>query len=610
MNEVVLPAMDEYEARSSQAAMMKACCRNMEDGGILLAEAGTGTGKTFAYLIPVILSGKKAIVTTRTKNLQEQLVAKDLAFLSSLRRFDYAIAKGRGNYLCLRRLKSFVPSNEEEAVAHRALLAWSPETVTGDFEELIAKRSSVYDRVCSDGDACGKMKCHFFRDCFYYRARQKWEGARIVVANHALLAVNAMMPEDSKLLPGADLLIIDEGHSLDNALSGQIGINLSKQRAEKVLNRLLRIDERGVHKGLLSASHGLFEIFASVREEVGLFWNRVSYDLRNRTVIGDEFRLDGPMLDLAGSVRHLIKEIKKSAIGLFEEDEEIELGGAMTKLAVLADDIETFARGMEGFVRWPEIGEKSTALRMVPVYPREFVRSAIVPDYRSVILTSATLSVRGDFGLTRDVLGLDEAETLSLPSPFDMRKQVSIVVSRGINLRDDASGVEKLARVIREEADKKDGGVLVLFTSRDVMNRTWGFVSDELKEMGLCPMLQGEHAGRTMLEVMREGSNSVIFGLDSFWEGVDVKGDSLKCLIITKLPFEVPTEPVAAARVEMIRQSGRDPFNDYSLPKAILKFKQGFGRLIRSGTDTGRVIICDERVETKGYGRRFLESVL
>jgi ATP-dependent DNA helicase DinG len=217
--------------------------------------------------------------------------------------------------------------------------------------------------------------------------------------------------------------------------------------------------------------------------------------------------------------------------------------------------------------------------------------------------------VKNDFGLTRDVLGLDEAETLSLPSPFDMRKQVSVVVNRGINLREDAAGVEKLAGVIREEADKKDGGVLVLFTSRDVMNRAWGLVSDDLKEMGLCPMLQGEHAGRTMLEVMREGSNSVIFGLDSFWEGVDVKGDSLKCLIITKLPFEVPTEPVAAARVEAIRRSGGDPFNDYSLPKAILKFKQGFGRLIRSGTDTGRVIICDDRVETRGYGHRFLDSV-
>jgi ATP-dependent DNA helicase DinG len=418
-----------------------------------------------------------------------------------------------------------------------------------------------------------------------------------------------MMPEDAKILPPADVLVIDEGHSLDNALSGQIGITLSRQRGDKILNRLLRIDDRGVYKGLLSASQGLYAPLEAVREEMGLFWNRVSYDLRDRTVIRAGFSLDGPMLTLAASVRSLIKDIRAYAMGLFEEDEEIELGGAITKLALFADEMEVFADGMEGFVRWPEIGEKRAALRMAPIYPKEFVRNSIVPDYRSVILTSATLSVRGDFGLTQNVLGLDEAETLSLPSPFDMRRQVSVAVNTGINLREDAAGVEKLSRVIREEADKKDGGVLVLFTSRDVMNRAWGLVSYELEEMGLYPMLQGERAGRIMLEIMRGGSNSVIFGLDSFWEGVDVKGDSLKCLIITKLPFEVPTEPVVAARMEVIRQSGRDPFNEYSLPKAILKFKQGFGRLIRSKSDTGRVVICDERVETKGYGRRFLESV-
>jgi ATP-dependent DNA helicase DinG len=246
---------------------------------------------------------------------------------------------------------------------------------------------------------------------------------------------------------------------------------------------------------------------------------------------------------------------------------------------------------------------------MTPIYPREFVRKNIVPEYGSLILTSATLSVGGDFSLTQNVLGLDETKTLSLPSPFDLRKQVSIVVNRGINLRNNDEGIEKLSRVILEEARKGDGGVLVLFTSREIMNRTWGLVSDELTDTGLYPMLQGELPNRIMLEIMRESTNSIIFGLDSFWEGVDVRGDSLKCLIITKLPFEVPTEPMVMARAEAIRESGRNPFNEYTLPRAILKFKQGFGRLIRSKDDTGRVIICDERIETKGYGCRFMESI-
>ncbi|MBI5102096.1 MAG: ATP-dependent DNA helicase, partial [Nitrospirae bacterium] len=388
----VLPALPGSEARASQRAMAQACCRTIEDGGVLMVEAGTGTGKTFAYLIPLVLSGEKAIISTKTKNLQEQLVAKDLAFLSSLKKFSYSMAKGRSNYLCLRRLRSFGPQNEGDAAGHRALTAWADETQTGDFEELRLQRSPIHDRVCSDGDACRKMKCRFQRDCFYYKARQRWESSRIVVVNHALLAVNSMMPEDSKILPRADALVIDEAHSLDGVLSDQIGINLSRQRAEKILSRLLRPDERGVYKGLLAASPGLHAPFESLREEIGLFWTRVSFDLRNRTAIKEPFALEGRMRELAGSIRAFVKEIKGAAIGLFEEDEEVELGGAMLKLGAFADEMEVLAGGGEGSVRWPEIEEKRIGLRMVPMFPTDFMRDNIVAGYRSLILTSATLS--------------------------------------------------------------------------------------------------------------------------------------------------------------------------------------------------------------------------
>lgn len=340
-----------------------------------------------------------------------------------------------------------------------------------------------------------------------------------------------------------------------------------------------------------------------------LLWERVFIELGNRKIIEGVFRLNDSLLNLAGSIRQLIGEVRASATGLFQEDEEIEVGAAVVKLMALADEMGAFAEGMEGFVRWSEIEGRRIALRMAPIYPGEFVRSSIVPDYKSLILTSATLSVKGDFSLTQKILGLDEAGTLSLPSPFDMRNQVSVAITRGINLREGEGGVEKLAGKILEEARKKDGGILVLFTSRQIMNRTWALASDGLLEIGLYPMMQGEMPNKAMLDVMREGTNSIIFGLDSFWEGVDVKGDSLKCLIITKLPFEVPTEPIVKARTDAISMSGGDPFNEYSLPRAILKFKQGFGRLIRSRNDSGRVIICDDRVETKGYGRRFMEDV-
>jgi len=606
LQDAVTKAMPDYELRSSQIEMMSACARVIEKGGTLIAEAGTGTGKTFAYLIPLILSGKKGIVSTRTINLQEQLFSKDLRFLSNLMEFDYAIAKGRGNYLCLRRLNAFRSSNEEESFEYRNLVNWAADTKTGDIEDYGER--FLWERVSSDPDACKGKKCGSYEQCFYFKARQRWAKAQIVVANHALISINAMLSEDSKILPKAGVLVIDEGHALDNALSEQIGINLSKRGFEKVLNKLLKLDERGNYKGLLAMSPLLYQEVESLRSEMELFWERVKRELENRKTIKGAFALRDISFDLSILIRNLIEKIRTSTMGLFKEDDELELKASIIKLKGFADELEAFSEDIEGLVRWPEIEEKRIALRMSPIYPRDFIRENIIPEYNSIIVTSATLSVSGDFGFTERILGLEDSEKLSLPSPFDLRNQVSMEIKKGINLLN-GEGVDKLAGVVIDEASKKDGGVLVLFTSRDVMKKTWELTEDELRNLGLNPMIQGEMPNRAMLDIMRESEDSVIFGLDSFWEGVDIKGDSLKCLIITKLPFEVPTEPIVMARTEDIESHGGNPFYEYSLPRAVLKFKQGFGRLIRSKTDKGRVIICDERIETRDYGRRFLKSV-
>ncbi len=603
----VAGAMRDYEPRAAQIEMLHACSKTIEDGGILMAEAGTGTGKTFAYLIPVILSGKRAIVSTRTINLQEQLVSKDLGFLSALKEFDYAIAKGRGNYLCIRRLNAFTPDNDSEAQEYRDLLRWASTTDTGDMEDY-RKRSSIWNEVYSDSDACKGKKCSYFGQCFYFKARQKWEKAQIVVANHALLGINAMLSEDSKILPQTDVLIIDEGHALDSVLSVLIGVNISKRGFEHILNRLLRLDEKGRYKGLLSKSPHLFLVVELLRTEMDFLWLKVKNELNNRETIKGTFALKDILDTLSASIRSLIENIRTSVMGLFQEDEEVELKASIIKLRSSADGLEAFAEGMDDFVRWAEIEENRIALRMAPIYPRDFVMSNIVPEYRSVILTSATLSVSGDFRFIEDTLGFKYAERITVPSPFDLTRQVTVEVKQGINLQRE-DGSERLAEVIIEEASRKDGGILVLFTSKEVMNKTWGLTHERLSEIALNPMIQGESSKRVMVETMRESENTVIFGLDSFWEGVDVKGDSLKCLIITKLPFEVPTEPIVQARTEDIEKNGGNPFYEYSLPRAILKFKQGFGRLIRAKTDSGRVIICDDRIETKAYGRRFKKSL-
>ena len=609
LRNTVQNAMEDYELRPPQQTMMSACAKIIEEGGILLAEAGTGTGKTFAYLIPIILSGKKAIIATKTINLQEQLTSKDLDFLSSLQGFGYAVAKGRGNYLCLRRMNAFRSDDREENAEYRRIVGWASETESGDREEYGPDMNSIWESVCSDADACRAKKCSYYRDCHYFTARQRWEKARIVVANHALTTLNAMMSDDTRILPRADILVVDEGHALDNVLCDQIGITLSARGIEYIFNRLLKVDHRGIYKGLLSHSPALFQAVESLRTEMGLFWVKVRSDLNDREIISGRFRLSDAMQSLSDSIKSLIADIRKSTIGLFQEDDEIELKAALMKLSKIAEAMETFAEGMDGFVRWPEIEERKISLRMAPVCPGDFVQQSILPLYNAIILTSATLSVSGDFHATSSLLGLEKSEKLSVPSPFDIKRQITVEIKPDINLKNEGS-TEKLAAVIIEEASKTNGGILALFTSREVMRKTWHLAHGDLKNLGFNPMLQGELQNRLMLHIMRESENSVIFGLDSFWEGVDVKGDALKCLIITKLPFEVPTEPMVIARTEQIRKKGGNPFIEYSLPRAVLKFKQGFGRLIRSKNDTGRVVICDERIRTMRYGRSFLDSVL
>jgi len=602
--------MKYYESRPCQIEMMDACARTIEEGGVLMAEAGTGTGKTFAYLVPSIISGKKTIVSTRTINLQEQLAHKDLKFLSSIVEVDYAVAKGRGNYLCLRRLNAFRHETDEEEHEYRSILQWASETNDGDVEDYGVVRFTLWDRISSDPDACKWKKCSYYGQCFYFAARRRWAEAQIIVANHSIVGINAMLPEDSKLFPDAEILVVDEGHALDHALTEQIGLNISNRVFDYVFNKLLKSSDKGTYKGLLSQSPNLFPAVESLRSEVELFWLLLRRSHRDQEMIRGTFELRDPLLKLSESIQELMENMRSATMGLFEEDEELELRAALIKLNALSEAIEQFPEGLPDYIRWIEIEEKRTSLRMSPVYPRDFIIKSILPAYESIIVTSATLSVSGDFRFYQHILGLESAAKKAFPTPFDLAQQAVIEIRRGIDLRKDPQSIGRLSEVITAEASRKDGGILILFTSRDIMKRTWDVTATTLRILGHITMMQGEHIqNRTMLEIMRESENAIIFGLDSFWEGVDIRGDALKCLIITKLPFEVPTEPITLARTQDIEKRGGNSFYEYSLPRAVIKFRQGFGRLIRSKTDTGRIIICDDRIETKRYGKKFLQSI-
>lgn len=610
LHRMAAPSMAEYEPRTEQERMIEACADAIEQHSVLLAEAGTGTGKTFAYLIPAIVSGKRAIVSTRTINLQEQLVRKDLAFLGSLVDVPYAIAKGRANYLCLRRLNAFRSETEKDEQEYLDLLRWAEQTRSGDIEDFGFAGVTVWDRVCTDADACKGRNCAYFQRCFYYAARRSWENAQVIVANHALVAINGLLAPDARILPQTELLIIDEAHGLEKVLSDQIGIALTNRGFEYVLNRLLRHDERGTYKGLLSLSPVVFPAVQSLRDRLAGLWNAVREQYRDRQTVRGRVLVEDALSAVQGSVLTLLEEAPAAALGLYAEDDEIELKAALAKLSAYADAITDFLDEPEEAVRWTEIETHRTALRMAPLYPHAFMQRNLLPDYETVLFTSATLSVNGDFRFMRGLLGIERAWSISLPSPFDLEQQVHVEIVEGIDLRTDAMSIKKLADVIASAAEDETGGMLVLFTSRDVMRRVWDISAARLRGLGRRVMMQGdEFQNRAMLEIMREHQNAVIFGLDSFWEGVDIRGDALRSLIITKLPFEVPTEPVNQARTEDMERQGKNAFMEYSLPRAVLKFKQGFGRLIRSKTDTGRVIICDERVKTKRYGRLFLESI-
>lgn len=608
LRNVVGTSMTDFEIRDPQLILMHSCGRNIEKGGVLMAEAGTGTGKTYAYLIPIILSGEKALISTKTINLQDQIMSEDLKVLSSLRRFTYAIVKGRGHYICIRRLNAFESEDDKEFFEYKRLKSLVIDDNSGDIDDLKIHIPLIRDKICSDADACNAKKCAYYRNCFYFRARQKWENAQILVVNHTLLAINSMLPEHLKILPKVGILVADEAHALDHVLSEVIGNTISNVALERILNKLLKLED-GKPKGILASSIDvLFPSFESMKNELKNFEETIGANFNGRATIKGVFKYSNMVRALSAKISRLNEEIRISTRGLFEEDQELELAAERKKLDVFSKNLLRFNNGLEGHVRWIELDKKKTTLRICPIYPKDFVVRHIVPDYKSIILTSATLSVAGDFGLTSNVLGLSDFTRIALPSPYNLKEQIEIVIEDGIyNMKNDEA--RKIADVIVKEGARKAGGILVLFTSARLMKAVRDLCYETLEEIGLNPMVQREMSNKMILQKMRKTKDAVVFGLDAFWEGVSVKGDSLKTLIITKLPFDVPTEPITAARMDIIKNEGGDGFRDYMLPRAILKFKQGFGRLIRSASDNGRVIICDDRIRRKDYGDLFKRSL-
>ncbi len=625
-----------YESRPQQQSMAKLVAEAFDSGVNLCVEAPTGVGKSFAYLVPAIYfavsNDRPVVVSTETIPLQEQLVNKDLPLLSKLvdAEFSFALAKGRTNYICRRRLawitsdsgSDYLPLPALEPQA-RALLDRVDELEVGDRSELESEIDArVWNGVCCETGNCHGPKCRFYRRCFYWRARREWERADVIVANHALLFTDLKMKmEDASapaaLLPPYGALVFDEAHLLEDSAASHLGLRISELGSQFLLNKLF--DPRNARGLLMRGGKDIAELrklVAEAHDAATLFFSAFA----DRLVAArkDELRFEKPGMVVdnfspaLGMVESALEKLLKS--GELDEDTELEAGALFQRVAGMRSEVFDFVNmELEEHVYWAERcgrDRNKTALVAAPLNVAELLRAQLFSEGFPVILTSATLSVEGNLGYFKSRVGFVNGPEVVLDSPFDYARQAELHLVRGMPDQNEDGYIDAISEHIRFFVEHTNGKAFVLFTNfasmRGVAEKLRGYFLDK----GITMHVQGDGVSRAkMISEFKKDINSVIFGVSSFWMGVDIPGEALSNVIITKLPFSVPTHPLTKARGEKLEKDGKSSFIHYQLPETVLKLKQGVGRLIRNATDKGIIVILDSRVLTKSYGRKFIDSI-
>ena len=657
-----------FEERSGQLQMIKSVAKALSDDQLLIIEAGTGTGKSLAYLMPSALfstmTGEKVLIATHTIALQEQLRKKDIPIMQSLleEKVNVAILKGRNHYLCMRKLSRHLRSQGELTIGERDFIfkiaIWISDTEAGDREEisLVGNETDNWRLIQSETETCINKKCPFFKHCYYFSARQKAAEAHLVLANHSLVLSD--LATDHRILPSYQRLVIDEAHHLEDQATQQFGAEVTQFEMQKIMERIA--GARGILPDLrrslvaFAAAHDgatqtltlqveqLQRLVIQTMEDMKAFWIKMSTWVSNQSG-KTEIRItqkkveDNNYKELKEATNWLAKTRKQLAQSHMEWDQlrtDIEVDDPLfDRLEDTSGRIKELLHGQQicidvalaqlpeaDYVGWVTVREssESLSLHLAPLSVSRLLKRELFEDKSTVILTSATLAVASTFEYLKDRTGLALLKETGrvieqqVASPFSYSKQALLCVPIDLpDVKTEPAFTNGVADAIIKIATLTQGRTMVLFTSKQMLREVHNKLEIPLLQMGITTLAQGIHDHRRtrLLEQFKSSSQTVLLGLDSFWEGVDVQGDALTSLIIVKLPFPVPSHPIIEARSELIRQNGKQPFREYSIPKAVIRFTQGFGRLIRAKSDHGVVFVLDKRIITERYGRLFLDSL-